>query len=364
MARAPPRMNIAAPLAPQGSRGPYACARQKRASLVVAAMGLAVSLFALFALAGLWSAQGPAVGRRVHADCVVEYSDSSTVYGRCDQSCDVDDVEGKRNERNKGRMGKNGETEGSGREATAALRSRVVDLGRFKSGTGEPYWVAAVGDSIARNALMAFMGVSGIDMDTVNFERHQDFERLDPASNMRWTLHWAPFPRNATRVVAGWAPDREDKPSGKTPKATRPDAVVVSTSLWHVLWVHDVDAYREDVRRLVQTLGNLGPGIVPVVMNGPFVFGELLEDPGKRTYMVEERVVAYNAALQQAVCSGTDHGYNAHAGAEKRRLKLVDVFSLTARCGAGCSVDGIHSRENVYVERVVPMVLDGFGASR
>ena len=41
-------------------------------------------------------------------------------------------------------------------------------------------------------------------------------------------------------------------------------------------------------------------------------------------------------------------------------MKVVDVFGVTAGCGAGCSVDGIHSRESVYGERVVPMVLDGF----
>ncbi len=359
MARAPPRMNIAAPLPPQGARGLYGCAHQKRASLLVAAAGLAV---ALFALTGLWSAQRPTSWYHPRADCVVPYSDSSSMYGRCDQSCDNE---------NGGGTGKTekGGSGGRGREVAEGLRSRVVDLGRAKAKTAGPYWVAVVGDSIARNTLIALMQVSGIDMDTVTFERHQDFERLDPAANIRWTLHWAPFPRNASGVVTRWVAGLDKKLAGKSPMVQWPDAVVVSTSLWHVLWEHDVDAYREDVRGLVRSLGELielRPGMAPILLNGPFVFGELLEDAQKRTYMVEERIVAYNAALQQEVCGVTGHGGSArgvHPGAETRRLKLVDVFGVTAGCGVGCSMDGIHSQEHVYGERVVPMVLDGFGTS-
>ncbi|MEO2191600.1 MAG: hypothetical protein ABGY24_04090 [bacterium] len=374
MARARPRMNIAAPLAPQGTRGLYAwsaCTRLKRASLAAAAMGLAVSLFALFTLtglAGLWSAQGPASGHRVQAGCVVPYSDGDSVYGRCDQSCAREDDGGR---------GGGGERGGGGRQAAERLWARVVDLGRRKADAAEPYWVAVVGDSIARNTLIALMKVSGVDMDTVTFARHQDFARLDPATNLRWTLHWAPFPRNATGVVSAWVAESTaghgKKSTGKSATMRWPDAVVVSTSLWHVLWEHDVDAYREDVRGLVQALGDfgdVGSPAAPVLLNGPRVFGELLQDEQKRRYMVEDRIVAYNAALEQEVCGGSTRGDGAGGAGDgargpsrrARRLKLVDVFRVTAGCGAGCSVDGIHSREHVYGERVVPMVLDGFGA--
>ena len=361
-------MNIAAPLAVQGGRGLYGYVQrcQLRASMVVAALGLIVVLFALLGLRSTWMSETP---RDVRNECLAAYNEykSDRTYGRCDQRCARGDGGGD------GR-------DGAGQrraQANELLRSRVLDLGKTKiKGKTKieqqvPYWVAVVGDSIARNVLIALMDTSGIDMDTVTFERHQDFERVEVASNMRWTLHWAPFPKNATDVVTTWLPERASGKSsvvgGLTPNE-RPDAVIVSTSLWHVLWIHDVDAYREEVVKLVGAVEGLRMESSPVMLNGPFVFGEKLEDAQKKMYMVESRIAAYNSVLQQAVCghdagdgNAGDHPQDRTSGA---RVKLVDVCGATTSCGPVCSIDGIHSQENVYSERIVPMVLDALNISR
>jgi len=237
---------------------------------------------------------------------------------------------------------------GAGADADA-FRSLLRGTGPSgQSESKKEFWAAFVGDSIARNVLVAFMQSSGVETESVTFERHRDFEHV--ADGIRWTLHWAPFPRNASGVVASWGLGRADRADKASNNGT-PDVIVVSSSLWHVLWVHDVDGYREALGGLVALLG---AGDRVAVLNAPKVYRELLEDESKRRYMTAGRIDGYNAVLERAVCGAGGVG----RGERRRSPQVVDVYGATAACGVGCSVDGIHSRAEVYVERIVPMVLD------
>lgn len=253
---------------------------------------------------------------------------------------------------------------GAFRERLVALRTGAPETEPRDTVGRRVFWAAFVGDSIARNVLVGFMQKSGVDTGGVTFERHRDFEHV--ADEVRWTLHWAPFPGNATAVVGRWWSDRTDgtdgtdgdQGSGGMYTEDVPDVIVLSASLWHVLWVHDVDGYRDAVGGMLEggrrasERGDVGAGARVVVLNAPRVYGGLLEDERKRKYMTEERIDGYNGVLEAATCA---------AGGG---LRVVDVHGATEACGVACSVDGIHSREDVYKDRLVPMVLNGLATSR
>ena len=297
---------------------------QRRGALVVGLIGLVLFAFAV----GRFRSISDGVARD---GCVVGYRGESYTGGGADADADAD---------------------------ADAFRSRLRGTGPSgQSESKKEFWAAFVGDSIARNVLVAFMQSSGVETESVTFERHRDFEHV--ADGIRWTLHWAPFPGNASGVVASWGLGRADR-ADKTSNNGTPDVIVVSSSLWHVLWVHDVDGYREALGGLVALLG---AGDRVAVLNAPKVYSELLEDESKRRFMTAGRIDGYNAVLERAVCGAGGVGRWERRRRRRRGPQVVDVYGATAACGVGCSVDGIHSRAEVYVERLVPMVLDATAVS-
>ena len=299
---------------------------QRRGALVVGLIGLVLFAFAV----GRFRSISDGVARD---GCVVGYRGESYTGGGADADADAD---------------------------ADAFRSRLRGTGPSgQSESKKEFWAAFVGDSIARNVLVAFMQSSGVETESVTFERHRDFEHV--ADGIRWTLHWAPFPGNASGVVASWGLGRADRADKASNNGT-PDVIVVSSSLWHVLWVHDVDGYREALDGLVALLG---AGDRVAVLNAPKVYSELLEDESKRRFMTAGRIDGYNAVLERAVCGagGVGRGERRRRRRRRRGPQVVDVYGATAACGVGCSVDGIHSRAEVYVERLVPMVLDATAVS-
>ena len=80
--------------------------------------------------------------------------------------------------------------------------------------------------------------------------------------------------------------------------------------------------------------------------------------------MTAGRIDGYNAVLEGGVWGAGGVGRGERRRRRRRRgPQVVDVYGATAACGVGCSVDGIHSRAEVYVERLVPMVLDATAVS-
>lgn len=196
-------------------------------------------------------------------------------------------------------------------------------------------WIAFVGDSIGRNVLLALLVQLGAgDAKSIVFERHADFEYKDPQNRFRVTLHWAPFPDNATNVITSWARQSHKKSKEK------PKVVVLSVSLWHMLHIHNHVLFEQDISVLRLALAALYTNTF--VMNAPEVFSPLLQDPNKRTYMVPQRVDSYNRILTESLF--LNDNYNETSSA----LVLLDVFNATMVCGQACSIDGIHSKDLVY----------------
>jgi len=197
-------------------------------------------------------------------------------------------------------------------------------------------WIAFVGDSIARNLLLALLVDLGAgDAKSINFERHANYEYNDPQDRFRATLHWAPFPDNATNIITSWVTRSRERRNEK------PSIVVLSVSLWHILHIHSEALFEQDISILRLAMGALNTNTF--VANAPEVFSTLLHDAKKKTYMIPERVDTYNKVLTESLFLN-DNNSNETTSA----VVLLDVFNATMVCGEPCSVDGIHSKDLVY----------------
>ena len=207
-------------------------------------------------------------------------------------------------------------------------------------------WIAFVGDSIGRNMLVSTLEHAGVNTENVTFERHSDFE-YSMDNDVRFSLKWAPFPENATDVVKQWQRDSE---SGKRV----PDVVILSTSLWHILHIHNESLYRTSMNELSRVLdrskkNNESPDRKSMVFfhaNAPEVYRSKLVDIQKQTYMTPKRIDTYNSIL-----------YSVLSHDMRRTSMLLDIFKITLDCGSDCSLDGIHSTQNVY-QVVVQMIFN------
>ena len=185
-------------------------------------------------------------------------------------------------------------------------------------------WIAFVGDSIARKLLIAMMITMQVDRHKMLFDRHSDFEYNDESRSQRITFHWAPFPGNASSVIQAW-------------NEKKPDAVIVSVSLWHILHVHDEVLFFNEIQQLGATAGKKAAGTTWMFATTPEVFHDHLGTLKKKQEMTSARVDAYNKAM-----------YDSMIFEPKGPFKPIDMFNLTFECGAECSLDGIHSYDYVY----------------
>jgi len=174
-------------------------------------------------------------------------------------------------------------------------------------------WIAFVGDSIARNLCIALIRMLGTSpSDNFAFQRHSDFERKNLAGNVSISFHWRPFPQNATSLFDSWRLQK------------RPDAIVTTTSLWHMLYYGNASGYGTQLKSLLSaSRGLLATGRkkskpLMVLATGTEVHKELLRNPVKREAMTPERVDSYNMALH-------DGDLLAPAGP----FGVLDLFAIT-----------------------------------
>lgn len=218
--------------------------------------------------------------------------------------------------------------------AARACGARHLDLAAIRS-TLAGKWVAFVGDSIARNMCAALMRGLDAPPSAFVFDRHADFERaLDPG--VKLTFHWSPFPENTTALFTGWR------------RAKKPDVVVVTTALWHILHIGDAVRYERELRTLAAAAGAMLPkrgGGAPaspllMVASATEVHPGRMTTPEKRASMTPAAVDAYNAALAAS-------GALAAVGGQGGSFGLLDLFQITHGegwvAGDGCaSVDLRH----------------------
>ena len=202
-------------------------------------------------------------------------------------------------------------------------------------------WIAFIGDSIARKVLVSLLHTIGEENPV--FDRHADHEYKD--DRVRVTLHWAPFPQNATSRLNAWA--------DKTDDVVAPDVIVLSISLWHMLHIHNASLFESSIAGLRGALLNhhrtVGQMTRYFLMSSPEVYHDHLKSLEKKKYMTYSATDAYNRILVESGMLMMDAPPGAAAAAAGTGLcTMLDVFRVTYGCGVECSQDGIHSRDSVY----------------
>lgn len=176
-------------------------------------------------------------------------------------------------------------------------------------------WIAFVGDSIARKVLISLLKSIQIGQEHLVFDRHADYEYKD--DSVKATLHWAPFPQNATALLNTWA--RKDN-------GIAPDVVVFSVSLWHILHIHNTSLFESSLaglRDAVINHRNVHHGHTRYVfMSSPEVYNDHLKSLEKKKYMTYYNTDAYNRILVES-------GLFMEHGNEDGPCTMLDVFRIT-----------------------------------
>jgi hypothetical protein len=187
---------------------------------------------------------------------------------------------------------------------------------------------------------------------------HEDFERTIPlrhhssfsssSMDLRATFHWRAYPENVTELIS--ANDWSINGKIDITDSKKPDWIVLSASLWHMLHIQSADRYTQDIRLLVKAIQHFYdikdsntpssssssfPGIV-IMTNCPETYPNKMTTAAKKAAMTPSDVDKYNTALEKGIVSSDD------------MVTFLDIHDVTYLCGEECSVDGIHSGLDVY----------------
>lgn len=217
-------------------------------------------------------------------------------------------------------------------------------------------WVVVAGDSEARLVVVSLlelvMGLEEIERVRGDlFKRHSDYHTTVDVIGMKLDFVWAPYVSNLTDLVVDF---RE--------KRFFPDVFVMGSGLWDMLHVNNATDYGVSVRMLKDSVMPLLPVTPefdfedrPVVVRSPHMFwlgmpmliNSMLNTEEKREKMTDAMCSAYAEQLYE---SKLMHNFGGP-------LFLLDIHSLSSRCGRTCTTDGMHYSEVVY-EAAVHIMLN------
>lgn len=186
-------------------------------------------------------------------------------------------------------------------------------------------WIVVAGDSQARLLYVSLLELTLASIEPLRpllFKRHSNFNYSLESHRIRMDFIWAPYNANLTQMVRSFG-------------AQSPDIVVAGAGLWHMLHSGNHTEYGKSVLRLKHALGSLpsGDGLSPQLfwMNLPTLVPSLLQSEVKRQRMTSLKMQLY--------------GYESNMS---NLTTLLDVRLLSRRCGARCTLDGIHYCQAVY----------------
>ncbi|KAL3527391.1 hypothetical protein ACH5RR_012047 [Cinchona calisaya] len=208
-------------------------------------------------------------------------------------------------------------------------------------------WVVLAGDSQARLVVVSLLElVMGLEeMERVRgdlFKRHSDYHTTVDAIGMKLDFIWAPYVSNLTDLVVEF---RE--------KRYFPDVFVMGAGLWDMLHVNNAMEYGVSVRMLKESVMPLLPVTPefdikdrPEVVRSPHMFwlgmpmliNLILNTEEKREKMTDAMWYAYDEQIYKSKLVRNFGG----------PLFLLDIHSLSSRCGRSCTTDGMHYGGVVY----------------
>ncbi|KAF6144561.1 hypothetical protein GIB67_006053 [Kingdonia uniflora] len=218
-------------------------------------------------------------------------------------------------------------------------------------------WIVVVGDSQARLVVLSLLNLvmDGEEMGSIRgdlFKRHSDYKIVIEKIGVKLEFLWAPYAYNVTELLTEFKKNRR-----------YPDVLVMGSGLWHMLHVTNSSEYGDslgNVRKSVVSLlstefGNDGPVTGSVSVQSPHLFwlgmptliNSMLNTEDKRKKMNGVMQDAYDRELYQSKLLRQSGG----------PLLLLDIKSLSGRCGVMCTVDGMHYDEHVY-EAAVHIMLN------
>ncbi|KAL3525083.1 hypothetical protein ACH5RR_013455 [Cinchona calisaya] len=217
-------------------------------------------------------------------------------------------------------------------------------------------WVVVAGDSQARlmvvSLLELVLGLEEIERVRGDlFERHSDYHTTVDVIGMKLDFIWVRYVSNLTDLMVEF---RE--------KRVFPDVFVIGAGLWDMLHVNNAADYGVSVRMLKDSVMPLLP-VTPefevddrrVAVRSPHMFwlgmpmliSSMLNTEEKREKMTDAMWYAYDKQLYKSKLVRNFGG----------PLFLLDIHSLSSRCGRACTVDGMHYDGVVY-EAAVHIMLN------
>ncbi|GAA0160869.1 acetyltransferase [Lithospermum erythrorhizon] len=221
-------------------------------------------------------------------------------------------------------------------------------------------WVVVAGDSQARLMVVSLLElVLGVnEMETVKgelFKRHSDYKTMVDEIGMKLDFIWAPYIGNLTDMMREF---KEEK--------SYPDVLVMGAGLWDMLHVTNVSDYLLHLKLLKNLVMHMIPvsskvendvEVVsePVPRQPPHLFWlgmptlvhSMLNTEEKREKMTNLMLDSYIRGLYSSKLVRQTGG----------PLLLLDVHSLSRKCGIHCTLDGMHYDGVVY-DTIVHIMLN------
>lgn len=192
-------------------------------------------------------------------------------------------------------------------------------------------WVVVAGDSQARLLSVSLLGLvlgeerlGGVRGDL--FKRHSDYRMGIEEIGMRFDFVWAPYVENLTGLVSGFSEND-----------SYPDIFVLGAGLWHMLHEADPSDYGYSLRKLRRAVVSLESTNM-FWLGMPTLINSMLNTEEKREKMNDSAREGYNGELYASKLLRGSGG----------PLLMIDVETLSRRCGRRCTVDGMHYHDVVY----------------
>ncbi|KAK6942500.1 hypothetical protein RJ641_027877 [Dillenia turbinata] len=215
-------------------------------------------------------------------------------------------------------------------------------------------WVVVAGDSHARLIVLSLLNLV-LDLEAMDsvksdlFKRHSDYQIMIDGIGMKLDFIWAPYVRNLTDLFLRFKKER-----------VCPNVLVMGSGLWHMLHVTDASDYGDSVRLLKNSilsflpvspeLGNDGPIRSPHLfwLGMPVLINAILNTEEKREKMTDKMLAAYEREIYDCKLLRQSGG----------PFLLLDIHSLSQKCGPRCTDDGMHYYAVVYEAAVQQCALD------
>ncbi|KAL1833847.1 hypothetical protein DCAR_0103976 [Daucus carota subsp. sativus] len=230
-----------------------------------------------------------------------------------------------------------------------------VDASDLLNGT----WVVVAGDSQARLFVVSLLDLllGPEKMEAIRgdlFKRHSNYQTVIHSIGLKLDFLWAPYAKNLTDIVMEFMGNKR-----------YPDVLVIGAGLWDMLRITNSTEYGSSLQHLNTYLVSSLPvspeysttypvsGSVSVPtphlfwLGSPTLINRMLNTEEKKVKMTDALYAAYEREMHKSKLLRQSAG----------PAFLLDIKSLSQKCGDQCTEDGMHYKAAVY-ETAVHIMLN------